>query len=626
MSDPKTKSLIPVASKIFLFLVFVTPQFLMEPLTLFAGGFSQFSDAKIVYTSPLFMITLLCTIALGIIFIAYFDKKISSYDGTDESAVQVNKSIKLFELGAIIITVLFTGAGAIATNFAYNNASETMAIVFRNRSTIGFCICIAYCTMCICSLLLYVLYIQIFERSVKHVKFNEKSISLDIFNRNVLTIVFAVAGIILGIFAVLLVPENFERGQKYIINKSLLFAILGIVMVAVNELLLVMDIKISLTSLGKYAGELTKKNYVIENIPVTNRSELGVIAVNLSSFKESTRDLLTNFKLGCESTLNSADHLTTNLKASTETLSQITDTVSSVNSDMENQAAGVEEALSTTEQIMERINRLSQAIDEQASGVVQSSAAVEQMVANVGNVSQILEKNNTNVNELEKASDEGKRRVQTSVDMATQIMEQSTGLLEASKTIQSIASQTNLLAMNAAIESAHAGEAGKGFAVVADEIRKLAEQSSKQSKSIEENLKSFSGVIQQVAENTKEVQQQFDVIYNLSKTVKSQEDVISNAMAEQTNGNQQVLEGIRNISETTNLVKESAAEMKLGGQQIVKEMEILNRTTSEINNKMKDVTTNVNKIVLDLQAVQNSSDENSKSVKQLNKEINEFKL
>ena len=371
---------------------------------------------------------------------------------------------------------------------------------------------------------------------------------------------------------------------------------------------------------------MAQRDYTKEDAALSNRSELGIIIQGMNILKNQTTKILKDIDTSTKETVQQSDDLVSNMDVTKDNVNNIATAIDSVQNEIQNQSAGVEESNASIEQIMSNLQSLNRSIETQASGVTQSSAAVEEMVANISGVTQILEKNTAAVQDLSNASENGRQTVKVAVETAENVLRQSEGILQASNMIQSIASRTNLLAMNAAIESAHAGEAGKGFAVVAEEIRKLAEQSSDQSKMIDDNLHSLADAITKISDDIRLVQNVFDNIYTLSQAVRDQESQISSAMAEQNEGNQQILEAMHDINESTVEVRSGSAEMLVGGEQILKEMANLSNVTRNINESMQQISSFSQQISDAVMVTKASTDSTKHNLEELMSNISTFEL
>jgi methyl-accepting chemotaxis protein len=405
-----------------------------------------------------------------------------------------------------------------------------------------------------------------------------------------------------------------------IVGGLMILGIIAALLIARSIVKPIIEVSGTLKDISEGEGDLTR------TIAYKARNEVGDLARYFNLTLEKIKSMVLLIKQQAASLRGIGGELAVNMTETAAAINEITATILSIKGRVVNQNENVSETNTTTEQITVNIGKLNGHVENQTVKVSQSSSAIEEMLSNIRSVTQTLIQNSENVQRLMEASEVGRAGLQDVASDIQEIAHESEGLLEINALMENIASQTNLLSMNAAIEAAHAGEAGKGFAVVADEIRKLAESSGEQSKTIGTVLKKIKESIDKITHSTHNVLGKFEAIDRGVKLVSDQETSIRKAMEEQGSGSKEILEVISQLNDITQLVKGESGEMLQGSRKVIEEGKNLEMATHEITNGVNEMAIGAEQINVAVNRVNELSGENQSNIDILVEEVSRFKV
>lgn len=364
------------------------------------------------------------------------------------------------------------------------------------------------------------------------------------------------------IYATLVLEKDLmkEVNLQTLINVSITIVaiVLGVIVALfISRVFVVKPINFIVDKAEKIAnGDLTVR------IDYSSKDEIGKLAAALDKMVLALREIATTIERDSQTVKQEASQVAVISEEVSATIEELTAQVDSVNSNVNNASAAIEEMTSGIEEVAasaQNVAHASQKLSEEAQKVSQLASEGQKAILSIADVIvQTREKADVTFQIVEKLSESAKN------------------IGEIVDTINSIAEQTNLLALNAAIEAARAGEAGRGFAVVADEIRKLAEESKQATQNIANILRGIVDNSMKASDATKETVEIVNKAYNESDLVKSQFE--------------QILQSIVRMSQMTENLAASAQEQSAAAEEMSSAMDSASKSMVSVVEQMNEVT------------------------------------
>ena len=421
-----------------------------------------------------------------------------------------------------------------------------------------------------------------------------------------------------------MIDEVMSSMESRFISIAIIFAVITTIVLSILILIVTTRVSKRIVKVRNMTTTLAEKDFTV-NIDPEGSDEMWLLMSNINNMVNQINGFFKLVKSTAKKALIAESSINESAGSTAEASSMIDTNIDDINKKFSDAVAVINSTIGVIAEMNLHVDTLVQSNSSQTAAIENSNSAVNEVVTTLEYINKMAEERVRNAEEMHTYVADGDDKISATNEILSKVAQQLDEVYEVVTIINNVAEQTNLLSMNAAIESAHAGEAGKGFGVVAEEIRSLAEETA-------ENADKISKVVNTIVEAVEKANTSSQSAFEAFEKVSSHADQIVGSLQEITGGIGKIDTQMQQIKKRSQETSTAADEMNRYCVQLADKQKQVSLKVDNMNDVFFNAMSSLHKIkeetadiVSKMKNVSSSSDESFRNLTELENVLEEFK-